>query len=230
MDRIIAGWCALLMRPDRIVRSAIVLRPSTLLHFHHALVKRKYRVLFSPKHRSRPGPKGPSKELTDAFVEMKWRIPNWGCPRIAQQITLSFGIQINKDVVRRILGNRYDPERGSGGPSWLTFIGHMKDSLWSLDLFRCESAALRAYWVLVVMDQFTRRIIGFGIQRGIVDGLALCRMFNQRFDAKPYRNMSARITIHCIDFINGKRICGCWTLPKSKPCRTCHYRIHSWSD
>ena len=110
---------------------------------------------------------------------MKWRIPNWGCPRIAQQITLSFGIQINKDVVRRILGNRYDPERGSGGPSWLTFIGHMKDSLWSLDLFRCESAALRTYWVLVVMDQFTRRIIGFGIQRGIVDGLALCRMFNQ---------------------------------------------------
>jgi len=29
------------------------------------------------------------------------------------------------------------------------------------------------------MDQYTRRIIGFGIQAGIVDGLALCRMFNQ---------------------------------------------------
>ena len=25
------------------------------------------------------------------------------------------------------------------GPSWLTFIGHMKDSLWSIGLFRCES-------------------------------------------------------------------------------------------
>jgi putative transposase len=31
----------------------------------------------------------------------------------------------------------------------------------------------------VVMDQCTRRIIGFGIQAGVVDGLALCRMFNQ---------------------------------------------------
>jgi hypothetical protein len=30
-----------------------------------------------------------------------------------------------------------------------------------------------------VMDQYTRRIIGFGIQRGVVDGLALCRMFRQ---------------------------------------------------
>jgi len=39
--------------------------------------------------------------------------------------------------------------------------------------------ALWTYWVLVVMDHYTRRIIGFGIQARIVDGLALCRMFNQ---------------------------------------------------
>src|ERR1700730_4126223 len=47
----------------------------------------------------------------------------------------------------------------------------------SCDLFRCESATLRTNWVLVVMDQFTRRIVGFGVQGGIVDGAALCRMF-----------------------------------------------------
>src|SRR6516225_2284783 len=29
------------------------------------------------------------------------------------------------------------------------------------------------------MDQFTRRIIGFGVHRGIVDGVALCRMFHR---------------------------------------------------
>jgi putative transposase len=28
------------------------------------------------------------------------------------------------------------------------------------------------------MDQFTRRIIGFGVHSGDVDGVALCRMFN----------------------------------------------------
>ena len=33
--------------------------------------------------------------------------------------------------------------------------------------------------VLVVMDQYRRRIIGFGIQRRVVEGLALCRMFKQ---------------------------------------------------
>ena len=32
--------------------------------------------------------------------------------------------------------------------------------------------------MLVIMDQFTRRIIGFGVHAGDVDGVALCRMFN----------------------------------------------------
>jgi len=65
-----------------------------------------------------------------------------------------------------------------GGPSWLTLLGHMKDSPWSIDLFRCESIQLKSHWMLVVMDQFTRRIIGFGIHPGDVDDVALCRMFN----------------------------------------------------
>ena len=55
----------------------------------------------------------------------------------------------------------------------------MKDSLWSMDLFRCESATLRTHWVLVVVDQYTRRIIGLGVHAGTIDGAALCRMFNR---------------------------------------------------
>jgi len=178
-DRIVAGLCALLMRHGRLIRSAIVLKPSTLLSLHRALKDRKYRLLFSPKARKKPGPKGPSQEVIAAVVQMKQRNPTWGCPRIAQQIALAFGIEMNKDVVRRILAARYQPESDSTGPSWLTFLGHMKDSLWSLDLFRCESAILRTHWILVVMDQFTRRIVGFGVHSGIVDGVALCRMFNR---------------------------------------------------
>jgi len=127
----------------------------------------------SPKRVRKPGPKGPTKELIDAVVEMKRRNRTWGCKRIAEQIGLAFGVKTDKDVVRRILGAHFRPEPGSGGPSWLSFIGNAKDSLWSLDLFRCESAILRTYWVLVVMDQFTRRIVGFAVQRGVVDGVAL---------------------------------------------------------
>ena len=179
LDRLIAGLCSLWIRPKRFLRSAIVFKPSTLLNFHRALVQRKYRLLFSANRRARPGPKGPDQDLIRAVVDMKQRNPTWGCPRIAKQIELAFGISINKDVVRRILAAHYHPSADGGGPSWLTFIGHAKDSLHSIDLFRCESMGLRTYWVLVVMDQYTRRIIGFGIHAGIVDGRALCRMFNR---------------------------------------------------
>ena len=148
-DRIIAGLCTLMMRPARVLRSAVVLKTSTLLHFHKMLIQRKYRLLFSPKRVRRPGPKGPTKELIDAVLEMKRRNGTWGCKRIAEQIALAFGVDIDKDVVRRILTTHFYPEAGSAGPSWLSFIGNAKDSLWSLDLFRCESAILRTYWVLV---------------------------------------------------------------------------------
>ena len=126
-DRIIAGLCTLLMHPSRVLRCGFVLKPSTLLHFHHLLTERKYRMLFSSKRGRRPGAKGPAKELFDAVIELKRRNPSWGCPRIAQQITLAFGVDIDKDVVRRILGKHYTPESGSGGPSWLTFLGQAKD-------------------------------------------------------------------------------------------------------
>jgi hypothetical protein len=50
MDRVMAGLCTLFIRPSRLLRVAVVLRPSTLLAFHSALVKRKYRQLFTPKY------------------------------------------------------------------------------------------------------------------------------------------------------------------------------------
>jgi hypothetical protein len=177
--------CALFIQPARLIRSAIVLKPSTLLNLHQSLIKRKYCILFSPKRGRKPGPKGPSRELINAIVDMKKRNPSWGCPRIAQQIGLAFGFTIDKDIVRRVLANHYRPNPDSCGPSWLSLLGHLKDSLWSIDLFRCESATLWTHWILVVMDQYSRRIIGFGVHAGAVDGMALCRMFNHAIMGQP---------------------------------------------
>src|SRR5437773_5309413 len=85
-DRVIAGLCALLMRPSRLIRSAILLKPSTLLYFHQMLKKRKYRLLFSPKTWTKTGPKGPAQELLEAVVQVKQRNPAWGCRRTAHEI------------------------------------------------------------------------------------------------------------------------------------------------
>jgi putative transposase len=154
-DRLIAGFCSIWIKPSRLRKVALAFKTSTLLSFHRALVQRKYRLLFSPRQRTKPGPKGPAADLIRAVVEMKKRNPTWGCPQIADQINLAFGTSIDKDVVRRILALHYQTAPSADGPSWLTFLGHAKDSLWSLDLFRCESMVLRTHWVLVVMDHTT---------------------------------------------------------------------------
>jgi transposase InsO family protein len=183
-DRTLLGFLSLFLNPRRIARTAILIKPSTLLSFHNALKKRKYRQLYSPRGGRKPGPKGPTKEITNAIIEMKRRDavprnPRYGCPRIAQQINLAFGLDLDKDTVRRVLAAHYRPDPGNRGPSWLTTLGHAKDSLWSVDLFRCGSILLKAHWVMVVMDQHTRRIIGFSVHAGNVDGSKLCRMFNE---------------------------------------------------
>ena len=191
LDRFLLGFWSLFLNPRHLRRAAVIIRPSTLLKFHDLLKQRKYRLLYSSAGSQRkPGPKGPSHELIQAIVELKKRNPRFGCPRIAREINRAFGVDINKDVFRRVLEMHYRPGPDSGrGPSWLTFLGHSKDSLWSVDLFRCESILLNSHWVLVVMDQFTRRIIGFGAHAGDVDGLALCRMFNTAIAAQgiPYQ-------------------------------------------
>ena len=180
VDRFVLGLTAQFVSLRRISKLSAMLRSSTLFKFHKALVDRKYRLLFSSwGQRRKPGPKGPSAQLIAAIVEMKRRNPKFGYLRIAQQIAYAFGVEIDKDVVRRVLAKHYRPDSGTDGPSWLSLIAQLKDSLWSIDLLRCESILLRSHWILVVMDVFTRRLIGFGIEPARIDGVAVCRMFSR---------------------------------------------------
>ena len=134
LDRFLFGFWSLFLDPRRIQRAAVILRPSTLLKFHDLLINRKYRLLYSSCKKGKPGPKGPSPELIQAIIELKQRNPRFGYLRIAQQINKAFAMDINKDLVRRVLAKHYRPMPDGNGPSWLTFIGHAKDSLWSIDL------------------------------------------------------------------------------------------------
>ncbi len=60
LDRLLLGFWSLFLGPRRILRAAVIIRPSTLLRFHDALKKRKYGLLFSPSRRAKTGSKDPS--------------------------------------------------------------------------------------------------------------------------------------------------------------------------
>ena len=167
---------------------AIILSPETIFKLHRMLKNKKYSALFSNKkiHKKR-GPKGPSQEVINAIVEMKKRNSRMGCPKIALTIANTFGVDIDKDVVRRVLRNHYNPGPFDyTGLSWLTLLGNLKDSLWSVDLFRLESINLKTHWVMIIIDQYTRRIIGFSaLETNSLNGANVCMMFN-----KIMRNIS----------------------------------------
>src|SRR6516165_8946098 len=109
-DRLLCGFGSLFLRPGRIRKVAIALRPSTLLAFHQALVRCKYRRLFSstrcPK---KPGPKGPDEgphpghrrtEVAQSRVRLS--------PDCADHLQ-TFGIDVDKNVVYRVLSKHYRP-------------------------------------------------------------------------------------------------------------------------
>ncbi len=108
----------LFVRPRPVAKPAAILKPAALLRLHKALVDRQYRYrLSSAGTRRKPDPTGPTQQFISAIIEMKHRNPRFGDRRIAQQITHSFGVQIDKDAAHQVLAAHYC----------------------RVDLFRCES-------------------------------------------------------------------------------------------
>src|SRR5208282_5055305 len=66
-------------------------------------------------------------------------------------VRASLEVSVRADQVLR---SHNRPAPSGDDPSWLAAIGHTKDSLWSVDLFRCESILLKSYWVMAVMDVY----------------------------------------------------------------------------
>lgn len=67
-NRFILGGLSLFISAHRRLLTAVVVKPSTLLRFHRALVDWNYSRLFSNKGNKRPDPKGPSQELINAII------------------------------------------------------------------------------------------------------------------------------------------------------------------
>ena len=178
-DRFVFGFLAIFIGENRLRKVAVIVKPATILRFHKALVKFKYTCLYSNKSTKKRGPKGPDQDIINAVIAMKQCNPRFGYLRISMQLYEAFRVNISPFAVGRILRKHHANFPSGDGPSWLTFIGHMKDSLWSVDLFRSESILLKSHWIMVVLDQYTRRIIGFAVHASDCDGITYCCLLNK---------------------------------------------------
>ena len=177
VDRFLFGLLAFGLSLKRLNKISIAISPNTILKFHKALVNKKYQILFGTKNGRRRGPKGFDKKIVDLVLEIKTKNLSFGCPRIAMLVANATGLTISEHTVRRILRKHFKPI--GDGPSWLSFLASQKDSLWSIDFFRCESIMLKSYWVMLVIDVYTREIVGFKSTKASYDGPNACFMFNK---------------------------------------------------
>jgi putative transposase len=69
-DRIVAGLCALLMRPGRLIRSAIVLKPSTLIGVERTSASRRTRQITDPSLEHPPGGSSRSRKSVVSIIAM----------------------------------------------------------------------------------------------------------------------------------------------------------------
>jgi putative transposase len=102
-DRLVLGFLASLIQPNRIEQISIVFKPARILKIHQALVKRKYKLIFSNKIKikRKRDCKPPSDEVIQLALQLKNKNPSFGYTRISMQIFQAFGIDISPWAVGR---------------------------------------------------------------------------------------------------------------------------------
>ena len=137
----------------RASRGARLVTPRTLLRWHRALVRRKWRQ--PPGQRGRPPV---TAEVRALVLRLARENPRWGHRRIGGELA-KLGLRVSPTTVRRLLvRGGLGPAPRRSGPSWREFLRAQAASIVACDFFPVESVLLRRYYVLFFITHESRRV------------------------------------------------------------------------
>src|SRR6266545_735304 len=114
-------------------RGVLLVTPRTLLRWHRALVRRKWRQ--SAGRRGRP-PLSP--EIRELVLRLARENPRWGHRRICGELA-KLDLRVSPTSVRRLLAHaRLVPAPRCSGPSWREFLRAQAASIVACDFFTVE--------------------------------------------------------------------------------------------
>ena len=126
-------------------RGQCLVTPRTLLRWHRALVRRKWRQ--PPARRGRPPL---PVEVRELVVRLARENPRWGHRRICGELG-KLGFRVSPTSIRRLLAQaRLEPAPRRAGPNWREFLRGQAASVVACDFFTVESVFLRRYYVLFI--------------------------------------------------------------------------------
>jgi len=150
-DRALLAALSRFLAPER--RQGRLVTPQTLLRWHRELVRRRWTY----PHRSSGRPRVQT-QTHQLVLRLARENPRWGYQRIAGELS-KVGVRVSPSTVRRILASAgVDPAPCRIGPTWREFLRSQASGIVAFDFFTVESALLRRYYVLFLIEIASRRV------------------------------------------------------------------------
>jgi transposase InsO family protein len=134
----------------------VVVRPETVIRWHRA----GWRLFWRCK--SRPGRPPIPLELRQLIRRMATENPLWGEERIANELLLKLGLRVSPRTVRKYMPKR-PPGRSRGDQRWSTFLRNHARAIVACDFFVAVTATFRLFYVLVLIEHGSRRLLHFNV-------------------------------------------------------------------
>src|SRR6059036_2825866 len=134
-------------------RGRRLVTPRTLLRWHRALVRRKWRQPSGQRGRPRL-----SAEIRELVLRLARENPRWGHRRICGELA-KLGFRVSPTSIRRLLARaKLQPAPRRSGSSWREFLRSQAASIVACDFFTVESVFLRRYYALFFIAHSSRRV------------------------------------------------------------------------
>ena len=158
-DRTILAMLAGAFDRRRLAEVFLIVKPATVIGWHRRLVTRHWTQPPTAK-RGRP-PTEP--EIRQLVIRLAAENPDWGYRRIHGELTRLRHTIAASTVWKILRAAGIDPSRDRTGPTWIEFIRSQAAGIIATDFACVDTAFLRRFHVLFVIEISTRRVHLAGI-------------------------------------------------------------------
>src|SRR6195256_3940604 len=139
-------------------RILTVVKPDTLIRWHRT----GFQLFWRWKSRPRGRPRLPA-DLQQLIADMAAANRTWGEERIASELLLKLGIRVSPRTVRRYMPRGAAARGGARAQTGSTFVRNHASAVLACDFFVAVTATFRVFYVFVVLDVGTRRILHWNV-------------------------------------------------------------------
>jgi transposase InsO family protein len=132
-----------------------IVQPDTLMRWHRELFSLYWR-------RKSQGKSKISPETIALIHKMAWENQIWGAERMRGEL-LKLGIEVSKRTIQRYMPK--ERKSRSSSQAWSTFLKNQASGIWACDFTVVNDWLFRQWYVFVVMELKTRRIVHTGVTK-----------------------------------------------------------------